>query len=193
MKEDATTPESTGPGTRSEHDHAEQAEPELPTYEARPEHSHTYSERLYAAWWMWLLPLVGAALLAASIQIGYSSLPGWLPYLVLLPLAVIAMLAIGRTRIAVTTSGQEPELHVGQARLPLRFVGSMEIIGRDRKQAVLGPEFDPAAFLTHRASVGPVLLLELTDPDDTTPYWVFSTRHPTRLATALGADTSVPE
>lgn len=193
VKDDATTPESTKPDTSSEDDESEQIEPDGPTYLASPDRAYPYSERLYAAWWVWLLPLVAAALLASSIHIGYSALPGWLPYVVLLPVAVLTMLAVSRTKVVVATIEQEPELQVGQARLPLRFIGSVEIIERDRKQAALGPEFDPAAFLTHHASIGPVLRLELIDPEDETPYWVVSTRRPAQLATALGVDTTAAE
>ena len=32
------------------------------------------------------------------------------------------------------------------------------------------------AFLMNRAWIGPLVRLEITDPDDPTPYWVFSVR-----------------
>ena len=41
------------------------------------------------------------------------------------------------------------------------------------------------AFLMLRAWVGPVVRVEITDPDDPTPYWVFSVRNPEALVTAL--------
>jgi hypothetical protein len=50
----------------------------------------------------------------------------------------------------------------------------------------LGPELDPAAHLVHRAWVGPVVRIEVTDPDDDTPYWIVSTRDPDALVAALG-------
>lgn len=182
-------PENTTANSPAEHDE-EPIEPEPTVGLADPDNARAYSERLYAAWWLWLAPLIGATLLASSIDIGYPALPVWLPYLVLLPIAVVLMLAAGRTVITVTTTGDDPELHVGSAHLPLRFIGAVEIIDRNHKQAALGPEFDPAAFLLHRGSIGPVVRLELTDPADETPYWIFSTRHPARLAYALGIDTT---
>jgi hypothetical protein len=33
--------------------------------------------------------------------------------------------------------------------------------------------------------VGPLVRLEVTDPDDPTPYWVFSVREPDLLIAAL--------
>ena len=78
------------------------------------------------------------------------------------------------------------ELRAGEARLPLRFVGQVDVVPREGKQAALGPELDPAAFLMHRAWVGPVVRIEVTDPDANTPYWIVSTRDPDALVRALG-------
>src|SRR5699024_7602768 len=206
VNDDATTPEDTtdeSPSDSAEagvtaetaeaHVTAETAEAETRAAFAVPERAHAYSERLYAAWWLWLMPTAGAILLASSVNIGYPDLPAWLPYVVVLPVAVITMLSARRTNVMVVTSADEPELRVGQARLPLRFIGAVEIIDKEHKQAVLGPEFDPAAFLVHRASIGPLVQLELTDPADNTPYWVFSTRHPERVLGALGVGVTTSE
>jgi hypothetical protein len=93
----------------------------------------------------------------------------------------VALLALGRARVRVA----EGELWVGQAHVPLRFIGDVEIVAMDAKRRALGPELDPAAYLLHRAWVGPLLRVRLTDPDDPTPYWLFSTRRPEQLATLL--------
>lgn len=140
-----------------------------------------YTERLYVAWWAWPLPLAAATLIAAEIHMGYPGVRSWLPYAVLIPLAVLLLVLAGRTRVAVT----DEELQVADARLPLRFVGEVETIGKDAKRKALGPDLDPAAFLLHRAWVGPLVLVRLTDPDDPTPYWLFSTRQPERLAEVI--------
>lgn len=145
-----------------------------------------FSERLYLAWWGWPLPLIGAALLAAEIHMGYSGVRAWLPYAVMLPLAVLLLVAMGRARVRVT-SGEDPELWVGDAHLPLRFVGAVEVIGKQDKRKALGPELDPAAFTVHRGWVPGMVRIHLDDPDDPTPYWLISTRHPERLADLLRA------
>jgi len=85
---------------------------------------------------------------------------------------------------------QDGELRVGTAVLPLRSVGRVEVVDRRDKQAALGPELDPAAFVLHRGWVGPLVRLEVTDPDDPTPYWVFSVREPDRLLAALAGGAS---
>jgi hypothetical protein len=83
-------------------------------------------------------------------------------------------------------------LRVGTAVLPLKYVGRVEVVDRRDKQSALGPELDPAAFVLHRGWVGPLVRLEVTDPDDPTPYWVFSVREPDRLLAALPGGRQSP-
>ena len=42
------------------------------------------------------------------------------------------------------------------------------------------------AFVAIRPWIGPGVQIILDDPDDPTPYWVVSTRHPRRLMAAMG-------
>ena len=141
-----------------------------------------YGERLYLAWWSWPLPLVAAALLAAEIHMGYPGVRAWLPYVLLVPATVVLMALLSRTRVAV----QDGELWVRDAHLPLRYVGEVEVVPAEGKRHALGPGLDHRAFVMHRGWVGPLVRVHLTDPDDPTPYWLFSTRHPDELAAALG-------
>lgn len=122
-------------------------------------------------------------LLAAQVHLGYPGVRSWLPYLLLVPVAVVVLVWLGRARVRVA----DGELWIGDAHLPLRFVGEVEVIGRPDRRVALGPELDPAAYVLHRAWIGPLVRVRLTDPADPTPYWVFSTRHPDRLAGLLDA------
>lgn len=142
-----------------------------------------FDERLSVPWW-WYLPSVGvAALLGAEIHMGYPGLRAWLGYAVLIPLAALVLVWLGRVRVQV----RDGELRAGPATLPLEFVGRVDVIhDRDAKRVALGPELDPAAYLLHRAWVRPVVRLEVTDPQDPTPYWVVSARDPDALVRALG-------
>ena len=58
-------------------------------------------------------------------------------------------------------------------------------VPRSAKSAALGRQLDPAAYVVHRAWVGPMVLVVLDDPDDPTPYWLVSCRHPDRVLSAL--------
>jgi hypothetical protein len=140
-----------------------------------------FDERLSVPWW-WYVPAAGiGVLLGAEIHMGYPGVRSWIGYAVLIPLIVGAVYTFGRTRVQV----DENELRVGSAVLPRRFVGRVEVVDRRDKQAALGPELDPAAHVLLRGWVGPLVRLEVTDPDDPTPYWVFSVREPDRLLSAL--------
>ncbi|WP_461144428.1 DUF3093 domain-containing protein [Salinifilum aidingensis] len=143
----------------------------------------SYSERLYASWWTWPLPLLMAVLLAAEVHMGYPGVRAWLPYLVLVPCAAGLLLWLGRTRVAL----RDGELRVGDAHLPLRYVEDVEPVPPAEKRRSLGPDLDPAAFVVHRPWVRTMVRVWLDDPEDPTPYWVISTRRPEQLAEAVRA------
>lgn len=131
----------------------------------------------------WYLPALGlAVLLGAEVHMGYPGVRSWIGYAITVPLCLGAMVWLGRVRVQVA----DGELRAGEARLPLRYVGRVDVVPREDKQVALGPELDPAAFLMHRAWIGPVVRIEVTDPDDDTPYWIVSTRDPDALVKALG-------
>lgn len=140
-----------------------------------------YRERLYLSWWGWPLPLLAAALLAVEIHMGYPVIPEWLPFVVLMPAMVAWLWSMGRAKLTVT----DEELVVGKARLPLRFAGDVDVIPPEHKRKAMGPELDPAAYALHRGWVKPMVRVRLTDPEDPTPYWIFSTRRPEKVAELL--------
>jgi hypothetical protein len=151
--------------------------------EARTQAPPAYTERLYVTWYWWLLPLVAAGLLAAEVHLGYPGVRAWLPYVILLPVTALLIFRAGRVLVRVA----DGELRVGVAHVPLEFVGEIQVVGPKQKRAALGPHLDPAAFVLHRGWVGPLVRVEITDPDDPKPYWVFSSRHPEKLAEAIRA------
>ena len=74
------------------------------------------------------------------------------------------------------------ELRAGVAHLPVSLVGRVDVVTGEAKREALGPQLDPQAFVLHRPWVGPVVRIEVLDPDDPTPYWVISTRRPERAS-----------
>ena len=136
--------------------------------------------------WWWYVPTVGlGVLLGAEVHMGYPGVRSWVGYAVLVPLLVAVVARLGRARVRV----EGGELRVGPAAVPLRFVGRVEVVDRRDKQAALGPELDPAAYLVHRPWIGSIARVEVADPSDPTPYWAFSVRHPDRLVAALTSRT----
>lgn len=139
-------------------------------------------------WWWWPPGLGLAALIAVEVNMGVRSLPDWVPYAVLLPVAAVVLVWFGRTEVRVvsgTGPDQETELWVGDAHLPVSVISRSAEVPRSAKSAALGRQLDPAAYVVHRAWVGPMVLVVLDDPDDPTPYWLISSRHPERVLAAL--------
>ena len=145
-----------------------------------------YRERLWVPWWWWLIGLGLAALLATEVNMGIGGLPDWLPYAVLGAAATGVLLWLSRTEVRVTGSGADVELWAGEAHLPASVIARCAAVPRTAKSAALGRQLDPAAYVQHRTWVGPMVLVVLDDPDDPTPYWLVSTRHPERVLSALG-------
>jgi Protein of unknown function (DUF3093) len=150
-----------------------------------------FDERLSVPWWWWLAALAVVALLVESVRLGHPEVPWEVPAVVLAGLVAVALIRLGRQRVIVSTvadstgADEEVLLEVGPARLPGRFIAGAEPVAAADKQRVLGPELDPRAFVLHRPWIGPAVRLELADPTDPTPYWVFSVRHPEALVKCL--------
>jgi hypothetical protein len=139
-------------------------------------------------WWWWPLGFGLAALIAFEVNLGVAALPDWLPYATLFTVAAGALLWLGRAEIRVTAGsevGAGAELWASDAHLPVTVIARSAEIPRSAKSAALGRQLDPAAYVLHRGWVGPMILVVLDDPDDPTPYWLVSCRHPERVLSAL--------
>jgi hypothetical protein len=148
-----------------------------------------YQERLRVPLW-WCLPaFVLAVIIAYEVNLGIRSLPDWLPYVLLLPVAVMALVWLSRVDVRVVSmpsaDGVVTELWAGGAHLPVSVISRSAEVPRSAKSAALGRQLDPAAYVVHRAWIGPMILVVLDDPDDPTPYWLVSCRHPDRVLAAL--------
>ncbi len=153
----------------------------LATVPDHPKPRPDFAERLTVPWWWWPIGAAVATLLAAEVHLGQPGLRAWLPYLLTVPLVLAILVWLGRRRVRVAAG----ELHVGPAHLPLHHVGRVTVVRTRDKQRVLGPELDPAAFVLHRPWIGPVVRVEVTDPADPTPYWLFSVRRCEQLTELL--------
>jgi hypothetical protein len=144
-----------------------------------------YRERLWVPLWWWPLGFGLAAIVAYEVNLGVRSLPEWLPFVTLFAVATGALLWLGRVEVRVCADDSGIELWAGHAHLPVTVISRSAEIARIAKSAALGRQLDPAAYVLHRAWVGPMVLLVLDDPDDPTPYWLVSCRHPERVLSAL--------
>lgn len=136
-------------------------------------------------WWWWPVGLGFAALLAAEVNMSILRPPVWVPYTVLGAIAVVVLVRLSRTELRVVSDGTDIELWAGQAHLPTSVIERSAEVPKSAKSAAMGRQLDPAAFVLHRTWVGPMVLVVLNDPDDPTPYWLISSRHPDRVLSAL--------
>jgi hypothetical protein len=145
-----------------------------------------YHERLWASPWVFIAT---ALVIPASILVflPINQIAG--PVVgVALYAAILVLIAVGSPAIDVTAT----DVIAGRARLPLRFVGAVTPYRADDATEQRGPKLDARAWLLIRGWVSPIVRIDLTDPDDPTPYWIVSTRHPEEFAKAiLGAKAGV--
>lgn len=142
-----------------------------------------YRETQAVPWWWYLIGLGIAAVLAAEFVFGVG-IPEWVAFGLLLPIPVVILLAMSRATVEVT-GGPDPELVVGRAHLPIRFISKAAVVPQSAKSAAMGRQYDPAAFLVHHAWVKDMVLVVLDDPEDPTPYWLFSAKRPEAIVAAL--------
>jgi hypothetical protein len=140
-----------------------------------------YSQRLLPPWWAWVAVLGFVASVAVAYGYAFTVTAG----------ALVG--AAGALAAAVLLLGTAPlvriderVLRVGRARLPLTHVGRIVPLDQQLSIEARTTRLDPAAHLLLRtATTGTSVMVEVTDPDDPHPYWLFSAKHPQQVATAL--------
>jgi hypothetical protein len=138
---------------------------------------------LRAPWWWYAVAIFVAGLLAAEFHISSLALTDYLSFGILLPLSVVIVWSLGRGKLEIS----DGELRVRGAHIPLADISGAVALDAETLRRVVGREGDPAAFVSIRPWIGPGLQLWLDDPDDPTPYWVISSRHPQRVVELIRA------
>lgn len=139
----------------------------------------TFRERLWPGPVGWLVAaglgaLVGLVLFPVSLGLAWAAGTA----AVVLALVVTAALT---PRVEVAGG----ELRAGPAHVPLSLLGHAVPLSGEALRVALGPGLDARAYVCLRGWVHSAVRVELTDPDDPTPYWVVSTRRPAALVDAL--------
>ncbi|MFF1298688.1 MULTISPECIES: DUF3093 domain-containing protein [unclassified Streptomyces] len=139
-----------------------------------------YEERLTAprSWWL------------ISFLVGVSFA------LILLPFGTLPLLGglVGGTAVAAGAASSYGSLRIrvvggsliaGEAKIPVTALGAAEVLDAEEARAWRTYKADTRAFLLLRAYIPTALRVEVTDPEDPTPYLYLSTREPERLAEAI--------
>ncbi|MGW1892971.1 DUF3093 domain-containing protein [Streptomyces sp. NPDC002004] len=141
-----------------------------------------YEERLTAprSWWA-ISVLAGVAM--ALILLPFGTLPTLGGLVGGTAAAAVVTSSYGSPRIRVVAGS----LVAGEARIPLTALGEAHVLDAEEARAWRMHKADPRAFMLLRSYIPTALRVEITDPDDPTPYLYLSTREPQRLADAIAA------
>lgn len=146
-----------------------------------------YEERLLPSWWAWLLAMMLVLMLSVAYGAALGSTIGWLLGLGTAVLVVV-LLWVTAPQVRV----RDGRLEVDDATLPVASIGSVEAVTRADIARLRGPGGDARLFVALRPWSGPDgVHVVLDDPDDPHPAWLFTSRHPARVAAALAATMSV--
>ncbi|GAA3143694.1 DUF3093 domain-containing protein [Streptomyces rameus] len=141
-----------------------------------------YEERLTAprSWWL-ISFLVGVSL--ALILLPFGTLPLLGGLVGGTAAAAVVASAYGSPRIRVVGGS----LLAGEAKIPVSALGAAHVLDAEEARAWRTYKADTRAFLLLRAYIPGALRVEVTDPQDPTPYLYLSTREPEKLAAAIEA------
>ena len=142
-----------------------------------------YDERLTAprSWWF-IAAGVGFGTALMLFPLGTLPMLGGL--VVGAALAAVAVSAYGSARVRVVAGS----LIAGDARIPVSALGEAEALDQEEARAWRTHKADTRAHMLLRSYVRTAVRVEVTDPEDPTPYVYVSTRQPEALVKALRAE-----
>ena len=145
-----------------------------------------YSERQWVPWYFWMNGFFVVALTTATFSLNRD--PKWaiIAAVVLTALAVWILVSWSNTVVRVEQDSDGTRwLTVRGAQLPADVVSRSLAIPQTARRNALGPQLDPAAFLSTHAWIPTHAMFVLNDPEDDTPYWLVATRRPRQLLEAF--------
>jgi hypothetical protein len=138
-----------------------------------------YRERLWPSFWMYLavaLVIPASILVFAPVNLTAG--------FVVAPLLFLGMMGL-LVALAPVIEVTDDTLRAGNARVPLTVLGEAASFTAGAATLERGRRLDARAWLCLRGWIDPVVKVPLRDPEDPTPYWLLSTRHPEKLKAAL--------
>jgi membrane protein implicated in regulation of membrane protease activity len=144
-----------------------------------PDQAVLYEERLWPSPWIWLI----AAGFSSATIVMFAPISMGVGYgaAIVVAIIVFTLLILSTPRITVTAT----TLTVGRASIERKYLGSVEWFTGEDATHQRGPGLHGLAYLCIRGWISPVVKIEVTDPEDRTPYWLASSRTPERLVAAL--------
>ena len=139
-----------------------------------------YRERVLPSPATFTLPLVLALLIYAVLL----PINEGLGIALAITLAAVFYLAlVMKAPLIVVTANR---LLVGKAAIDRTYLGRIELISSEDAFSERGYKLSALAYTCLQSSVRTMVKVEITDNDDQTPYWLFSTRNPEEIKSLLG-------
>ena len=146
---------------------------------------YSESQRVPLSWWLLGALMVG--LLSWQAQMQREWYWGIAAGVIVSAAVIWSMISLSSTKIVVTREPSgEVWLYAGAAKLPAEVISRTLVIPPTAKQAAMGRQLDPAAYVLNKSWIPTMAMLVLEDPDDPTPYWLISSKEPQELLEALG-------
>ena len=147
---------------------------------------YSETQRVPLSWWLASAGVV--AIIAWQAQMGRDWWWSIVAGVIAAALATWGLIALSRTKVEVVEDSRGGRIiRAGDAQLPASVVDRTLVIPPTAKQAALGRQLDPAAFVIHKGWIPTMAMLVLDDPLDPTPYWLVSSKNPQELLEALGS------
>lgn len=141
-----------------------------------------FEERLYPSAGMYL----AYSLLSPMVLLAAAPF-GWPLAIALGSVTLLTVLVLSSVLSPLVVVDSE-RLLAGRMSIPLSVIGNATEIAKSDLRTELGPQLDARAQLMIRGDLKGAVKVEISDPNDPTPYLVISTRRPKELVSALRAN-----
>lgn len=108
-----------------------------------------------------------------------------LPLGIILSIVVYFAIVIPMFVLSPTIEVTDTHLRVGKAHIERKFITGVSAYAGSHAVAARGVNLDARAWLLLRGWINPLVRVDIADPQDPTPYWLFSSRKPEELVKIL--------
>ncbi len=146
--------------------------------------SNAFTEFVRPSLWV-VLPAI-----LLGLGVGLVALPLIEPAISLgLSIAVTLLTALTFFRSGYTVALESKDgtrvLRVGAANIPVESLGEIRIVSGREMLDERGPKLHARSYRRFQSGVKTLVVIEITDAADPTPFWVFNVRNANELASAL--------
>ena len=122
-------------------------------------------------------------LLGLGLFAVFYPIVGNLSYLVAVPGALLTVWLMWTAAPVIKVD--ETTLQVGNACIARKYLGEVRAVSSEESFSERGPKLNARAFTKFQPSVKTLVKVEVKDPNDPTPYWLFSSRRGAEIVDRL--------